>query len=156
MVVSRDRADVVDGAGDNQAPERAILDPVILDADAIFAAIGEIPYEWRIDSDALAWGPNVHTVLAQLDPAALASGRTYAQLIDSQGGRSRSDAVMRSGLCDAGAGVPYLVQYALRASAGAQEPIWIEDSGRWFAGPDGNPSHAYGVVRVINERHERE
>jgi len=156
MVVNRDRANVVDGAGDNQVPDRPIPDPIILDPDAIFAAIGEIPYEWRLDSDALAWGPNVHTVLAPLETAALASGRAYAQLIDSQGGRSRSDAVMRSGLRDAGAGVPYLVQYALRASAGAQEPIWIEDSGRWFAGPDGKPLHAYGVVRVINERHERE
>jgi diguanylate cyclase (GGDEF)-like protein len=175
MVVSRDRANVVDGAGDNQAPYRAqgptshsadagaaaiidpaILDPTILDPHAIFAAIGEIPYAWRIDSDALAWGPNVHSVLAPLDPAALASGKSYAQLIDPQSASSRSDAVTRSGLRDEGAGVPYLVQYALRPSATAQEVIWIEDSGRWFAGPDGKPVHAYGVVRVINERHERE
>jgi diguanylate cyclase (GGDEF)-like protein len=153
MAVSRDPGN---DAGDHQAPDPASPDPIILDPDAIFAAIGEIPYEWRIDSDALAWGPNVRTVLAPPDPAALASGRTYAQLIDAQGGRSRSDAVLRSGLRDEGAGVPYLVQYALRVSAAAQQVIWIEDSGRWFAGPDGKPSRAYGVVRVINERHERE
>jgi diguanylate cyclase (GGDEF)-like protein len=156
MAVSRDRPNVVDDAGAGQASGRADPDPIILDPDAIFAAIGEIPYEWRIDSDALAWGPNMRTVLAPLDPAALASGRTYAQLIDAQGGSSRSDTVMRSGLRDEGAGVPYLVQYALRAAAGAQQVIWIEDSGRWFAGADGKPARAYGVVRVINERHERE
>jgi diguanylate cyclase (GGDEF)-like protein len=175
MVVSRDRVSVGDGTGDNQAPHRAqgptshpsdagaaamldpaILDPTVLDPHAIFAAIGEIPYAWRIDSDALAWGPNVHRVLAPLDPAALASGKSYAQLIDPQSASSRSDAVTRSGLRDEGAGVPYLVQYALRASAAAQEVIWVEDSGRWFAGPDGKPMHACGVVRVINERHERE
>jgi diguanylate cyclase (GGDEF)-like protein len=156
MAVSRDRPNVVDDAGAGQASGRADPDPIILDPDAIFAAIGEIPYEWRIDSDALAWGPNVRTVLAPLDPAALASGETYAQLIDAQGGFSRSDAVMRSGLRDEGVGVPYVVQYALRAAAGAQQVIWIEDSGRWFAGADGKPARAYGVVRVINERHERE
>jgi diguanylate cyclase (GGDEF)-like protein len=174
MVVSRDRVSVVDGTGDNQAPHRAqgptshpsdagaavmldpaVLDPTILDPHAIFAAIGEIPYAWRIDSDALAWGPNVHRVLAPLDPAVLASGKSYAQLIDPQSASSRFDAVTRSGLRDEGGGVPYLVQYALRASAAA-EVIWVEDSGRWFAGPDGKPVHACGVVRVINERHERE
>jgi diguanylate cyclase (GGDEF)-like protein len=175
MVVSRDRVSVVDGTGDNLAPhgaqgptshpsdagaaamlDPAIVDSTILDPHAIFAAIGEIPYAWRIESDALEWGPNVHRVLVSLDPAALASGKSYAQLIDPQSASSRSDAVTRSGLRDEGAGVPYLVQYALRASAAAQEVIWVEDSGRWFAGPDGKPVHAYGVVRVINERHERE
>jgi diguanylate cyclase (GGDEF)-like protein len=160
-VNSRDQANI-DGAGDHRPPDRApapaqhAAPATVLEPHAIFAAIGEIPYEWRIDSDALAWGPNVHTVLPALDPVALASGRYYAQLIDAQGGLSRSDAVMRSGLRDTGAGVPYQVQYGLRAAAVAPEVIWIEDSGRWFAGPDGKPLRAYGVVRVINERHERE
>jgi diguanylate cyclase (GGDEF)-like protein len=160
---SRNQADIVDSAGHDQAPDRAptparhaALAAASLDSHAIFAAIGEIPYEWRIDSDALAWGPNVHTVLAPLDAAVLTNGRSYAQLTDQQGGQSRSDAVMRSGLSDTGAGVPYQVQYGLRVAAGAPEVIWIEDSGRWFAGPDGKPLRAYGVVRVINERHERE
>jgi diguanylate cyclase (GGDEF)-like protein len=171
MVVSRDWAKVVDGAGDDQAPKRAqepalgagaaavesaILDPIVLDHDAIFAAIGEVPYEWRITSDALSWGPNVHAVLAAVDPAALTSGKSFAGLIDPQSGPSRSDTVMRCGLRDEGAGIPYLVQYALRAPAADREVIWIEDSGRWFAGPDGKPLRAHGVVRVINERHERE
>ena len=33
---------------------------------------------------------------------------------------------------------------------------WVEDIGRWFAGADGRPLRAHGVLRVINERHERE
>jgi diguanylate cyclase (GGDEF)-like protein len=173
MVVSRHRANVVHGGGDDRALDHAqglvshpsdagaaaILEPadsIVLDPDAIFAAVGEIPYAWRIDSDALVWGPNAPTVLGPFDPAALASGRSYARLIDPQSGPSRSDAVMRSGLRDAGAGIPYLLQYALRTSAAAQEVVWLEDSGRWFGGPDGKPVHAYGVVRVINERRERE
>ena len=36
------------------------------------------------------------------------------------------------------------------------EKIWLEDTGRWFAGPDGKPVRAHGIVRAINERHERE
>ncbi len=36
------------------------------------------------------------------------------------------------------------------------DKLWIEDNGRWFAGPDGKPARAHGVVRLIGERHERE
>ena len=34
--------------------------------------------------------------------------------------------------------------------------LWVEDTGRWFAGRDGKPLRAHGVVRVINERYEHE
>jgi diguanylate cyclase (GGDEF)-like protein len=120
----------------------------VLDPGQILASVGEVPYEWRIDSDALVWGPNVGAVLAVADTAALASGRGYSQLVDQGSGPSRYDAVMRAAKADDGAGVPYQVQYALR-SAG-EHRTWIEDTGRWFAGPDGKPSRAHGIVRVID------
>ncbi len=164
MVISRDRTNIGGGAGIDQtsarpqapSPQAPGAELISLDPDAIFAAIGEVPYEWRIASDALAWGPNVREVLGPLDPAVLASGKSYAQLIDPQSGTSRFDAVMRAGRRDEGAGVPYLAQYALQTAASAPGVIWIEDSGRWFAGPDGKPERACGAVRVITERHERE
>ena len=43
-------------------------------------------------------------------------------------------------------GVPYQVQYAFKR--GDDENIWLEDTGRWFAGPDGKPLRAHGIVRV--------
>jgi diguanylate cyclase (GGDEF)-like protein len=125
-----------------------------LDPHAIFASIGEVPYAWQLASDRLLWGPNVTGVLPVTDPAALASGRGYVQLIDPRSGQSRYDAVMRAAAADEGAGVPYQIQYALRLAKG--EIVWVEDTGRWFAGGDGAPAYAHGVVRVINERHERE
>jgi diguanylate cyclase (GGDEF)-like protein len=126
----------------------------MLDPTAIFASVGEVPYAWRIDTDALVWGRNVSEVLPIGDPAAIASGRGFAQLIDPQGAQSRADVVMRPAHRDEGSGVPYQVQYALRLPGGSGV-LWIEDSGRWFAGPE-KPLRAHGVVRVINERHERE
>jgi diguanylate cyclase (GGDEF)-like protein len=42
----------------------------------------------------------------------------------------------------------------LRRDSG--EKIWLEDTGCWFAGADGKPLRALGVVRAITERHERE
>jgi hypothetical protein len=34
--------------------------------------------------------------------------------------------------------------------------IWIEETGCWFAGTDGRPARAQGIVRVDNERHARD
>ena len=34
--------------------------------------------------------------------------------------------------------------------------IWIEETGCWFAGPDGKPERAQGIVRINNERHARD
>ena len=62
---------------------------------------------------------------------------------------------MRSSERDPGAGVCYQVQYALRPP-GRELTLWVEDTGRWFAGSDGKPVRAHGVVRVINDRHEHE
>src|SRR4051795_5166775 len=52
-------------------------------------------------------------------------------------------------------GVAYRIEYGVRASMSAPV-IWIEETGCWFAGPDGRPARAQGIVRVDNERHARD
>jgi diguanylate cyclase (GGDEF)-like protein len=127
-----------------------------LDVAAILASIGEVPYEWQIDTDALIWGASVKEVLLIDRPDTIATGRSYAQLLGPEHGESRFEAVMRSRQRDEGTGVAYQVQYALRSTAKPATTLWIEDHGRWFAGPGGRPARAHGVVRVINERHALE
>ena len=124
------------------------------DAAAILQSIGEAAYEWRLDSDALTWTPNAGAVLG-VDIATVANGRAFAQRVDADEGLSRIDAIERSGAADAGHGVPYQTQYAFHRN-GPADKVWLEDCGRWFAGPDGKPHRAHGIVRVIDERHERE
>nr|WP_068032469.1 bifunctional diguanylate cyclase/phosphodiesterase [Rhodoplanes sp. Z2-YC6860] len=119
------------------------------------ASIGEAPYEWTIESDVLAWGANATDVLNVGSLAAISSGRNYAKLLASDTAASRFDAVMKSQQRDGGSGVPYQLQYVLQP-AGSDKSLWIEDIGRWFAGADGKPARAHGVVRVINERHAQE
>ena len=119
------------------------------------ASIGEAPYEWTIETDVLAWGANATEVLMVGSLAAIASGRNYAKLLASDTAASRFDAVMKSQQRDSGTGVPYQLQYALQPP-GSDKALWIEDIGRWFAGADGKPAKAHGVVRVINERHAQE
>ena len=126
-----------------------------LDPAAILTSVGEVPYAWTIATDALAWGANVHDVLKLRDRDAINSGRGYAKLLDAATAQGRFDAVMGSPHRDEGNGVPYQVQYSITPE-GFSTKLWIEDTGRWFAGADGKPARAHGVIHVINERHAQE
>ena len=136
-------------------PRRQPVD-LAFDPAAIMASIGEVPYDWSIDSDGLAWGPNATQVLTVGSLAAISSGRNYAKLLARDATTSRFDAVMKSTARDDGSGVSYQIQYALHPTGAEGKALWIEDIGRWFAGANGKPVRAHGVVRVINERHDQE
>ena len=127
-----------------------------LDPAQILASVGEALYRWDIESDALIWSANVGDVLLIRNPEAISSGRGYAQLLDADTAQARFDAVNRSEQRDDGRGVGYRIEYSVRPDPGAETKLWVEDTGRWFAGPNGKPAHAHGTVRIINERHERE
>jgi diguanylate cyclase (GGDEF)-like protein len=125
------------------------------DAAEILRSVGEATYEWRLDTDALVWSDNAAAMLGVGDSASIATGRAYAANVEAEGGQSRADAIAAEpASAPPDSGVPYQVQYAFKRAGG--EPVWVEDTGRWFAGPDGAPQRAHGVVRAINARHERE
>ena len=126
------------------------------DPHEIASSVGLVPYEWHLATDELVWGGNACAVLEVPDRSLIGSGRAFARLVDPKGGRSRVDAVLNAGVRDEGKGVPYEVQYALRPTPDSAPLHWIEDAGRWFAGPDGKPLRAHGVVRVIDTRREEE
>jgi diguanylate cyclase (GGDEF)-like protein len=142
-----------DNAGEGFAAARA---PAGLDAAEILASIGEALYRWDIESDALLWSANAGDVLLVRDLETIATGRAYAALLDADNVQARFDAVVKSEQRDEGRGVGYRIQYCIRPEPGAETRLWVEDTGRWFAGPDGKPAHAHGRVGVINERYERE
>ncbi len=127
--------------------------PAAPDTVAILNSVGEAAYEWRLDTDALSWSGNAAAVLGA-DATGIATGSGYAALVSADDGHSRRDAILQSGQKDSGEGVAYQVQYAFKRADG--EKSWIEDTGRWFAGPDGKPLRAHGLVRAIDARHESE
>jgi len=129
--------------------------PARLDAGEILASVGEALYAWDIASDRLSWSANAPGVLLVRDSAAIATASAYAQLLDDHA-QTRLDAVMRSDSRDQGDGVGYQIQYSVRPDPAAETRLWVEDTGRWFAGGDGKPARAQGTIRVINERHQRE
>jgi len=124
------------------------------DAAQILRSIGEVAYEWHIASDALWWSDNAAAMLLIGDSAAMASGSGFARFLDPDNAQARFDAVTKSGKQDDGHGVAYQIQYCIRPDPGTDTRLWVEDTGRWFAGADGQPVRAHGLVRVITERYE--
>jgi len=123
-----------------------------LDSTEILRSVGDVTYEWWLDTDALSWSDNAGAVLG-VEMTEIASGRAFARHVDAAGGATRTDVIWQATQRDSGRGIRYQVQYAFKRG---DEKIWLEDTGRWFAGSDGKPLRAHGVIRAIGERHERE
>jgi diguanylate cyclase (GGDEF)-like protein len=118
-------------------------------------AAGLAAYCWTLATDQLAWSPGAGRVL-EAAPDRIRSGRRYASLIDPASGDSRYRAVMAGG-ADTGEGVAFRTEYLLRpAGQSSPQSLWVEDSGRWFAGPDGHPARVFGTVRRIDERQRQQ
>lgn len=122
-------------------------------ANFVMNSIGECAYEWDIDSDQLNWSEGAEQLLCLESVDQVASSRSFNALMLPTAETSRNDAIMSSKEEDEGRGVAYRLQYALSAEAlNTASDIWVEDAGRWYAGSDGVPNRAHGVLRLINER----
>ncbi|GGH32364.1 GGDEF-domain containing protein [Alsobacter metallidurans] len=134
----------------SESPDTRVEDLVastIADLRAVLNSIGETLYTWNMQTDELTWGANAASVLRVDDPVALACGRGFARLVTPDSGQTRFEAVTRSGQRDDGHGAPFQTLYAIEQRDGA--PLWLQDTGRWFAGADGKPVRVHGVVRVV-------
>jgi diguanylate cyclase (GGDEF)-like protein len=128
--------------------------PPVPQAASILASLGQAAFVWDIAADTIAWSDNAPSVFTDVPAQALASGGEFAKLIEPT--RSiRSDALSQAAPPRSSEAVAYRIEYGVRASMSAPV-IWIEETGCWFAGPDGRPARAQGVVRVDNERHARD
>ncbi len=116
-----------------------------VDPRDVLSSIGEVVYSWDLASDELRWGPNVEEILAAVPRECLSKGLGFARLVEPGAGRSRYDAIMEASGADLGDGVPYRTRYALLVG---ERKMWVEDTGRWFAGIDGSAARARGVLRL--------
>jgi diguanylate cyclase (GGDEF)-like protein len=132
----------------------AIVTAAFPDTATILASLGQAAFAWDIASDAISWNDHVGAVFPDIPPALLSSGTEFAKLIEPKGS-IRADALGLSPPVHGGEGVSYRIEYGIRTSSAAPV-LWIEETGRWFAGPDGRPARAQGIVRVNNERHARD
>jgi diguanylate cyclase (GGDEF)-like protein len=130
------------------------VNSVVPKASTILASLGQAAFVWDIATDAIAWSDNTAAVFPDIPASALASGAAFAKLIEPAGS-IRSDALGHLPSARNGSGVPYRIEYGVRTATSAPL-LWIEETGVWFAGADGKPVRAQGIVRVNNERRARD
>ncbi|WP_395685726.1 EAL domain-containing protein [Aestuariivirga sp.] len=119
-------------------------------------AAGLAAYDWDIASDAISWSGNASAILG-CDSSEITSGRRFASRLDPDNLTNRYDAVMQASTVDAGNGVGFRIEYRfLPDGRKNRKSLWLEDQGRWHAGPDGRPTRVLGTLRRIDERHKRD
>jgi diguanylate cyclase (GGDEF)-like protein len=143
-------ARALDQPSQNEATVNQVLPP----ASSILASLGQAAFAWDLATDQLVWSEHVAAVLPDIPLQRLASGAEFSNLIEPS--RSvRSEALVPSPAAQSAEGAPYRIDYGVRANTSA--PVqWIEETGCWFAGADGKPVRAQGIIRVNNERHARD
>jgi diguanylate cyclase (GGDEF)-like protein len=120
----------------------------------ILTSLGQAAFVWDIAADAIAWSGNAASVFADIPLEALASASEFAKLIEPSR-TIRTEALSHAPPARSDEGVLYRIEYGVRAATSAPV-IWIEETGCWFAGPDGRPARAQGIVRINNERRARD
>jgi diguanylate cyclase (GGDEF)-like protein len=130
--------------------------PIAENIERAIKAASEAAYSWSLANDEITWSENTPDILG-CAVESVKSGKLFANLLDVDNMTSRYETIMNSQLRDEGQGVPYHIEYMFR-SDGRSNPkiVWVEDQGRWFAGPNGQPFEAYGTIRRIDERHRRD
>jgi diguanylate cyclase (GGDEF)-like protein len=130
--------------------------PIAENIERAIKAASEAAYSWSLVNDEITWSENTPDILG-CAVENVKSGKLFANLLDVDNMTSRYETIMNSQLRDEGQGVPYRIEYMFR-SDGRSNPkiVWVEDQGRWFAGPNGQPLEAYGTIRRIDERHRRD
>ncbi|MDC9700765.1 MAG: phosphodiesterase [Alphaproteobacteria bacterium] len=115
-------------------------------------------YDWNIGTDKMLWSPGASEILGVKTIDSLSLGRNYIALFDESNIRTLYDHILNHTRAPSvKSSVRYELTYALCPLGHDQKTrIWIEDSGRWFPGPNNKPAHACGLIRQVNARHERE
>ncbi len=120
----------------------------------ILTAVQETAYSWDLRSDCVEWASNAADVLGVRNIAQIATGSAYQFMIAPEHINRRRAAFNDAGPNSAAAPVPYHLQYRLMPGGRRSEAsVWLDEHGTWIAGPDGKPTTARGVVRVINEHY---
>ena len=126
--------------------------------ESVLNSIGELVYFWDLVTDRISWTGNLVKTLGVLGEVDLSTGIAFGDRLSPESIVSRYEAIVKSDRKDEGDGVPYQLVYALLQprELGGSGSVWVEDTGRWFGGPDGRPLRAQGVLRVVTERHNAE
>ena len=123
----------------------------------ILTSIGEAVYDWEIATDQLRWSDGGPALLQVQNHDAICSGTKIGRLFKKKYPNSIYNTIMNSTQVDTGDGVPYETEYPLMPNGrSGSKTLWLSDTGRWYAGKDGKPVRAHGLIRIVTDRHDRE
>ncbi|MDJ0613910.1 MAG: bifunctional diguanylate cyclase/phosphodiesterase [Rhizobiaceae bacterium] len=124
----------------------------------ILAELGQASYVWHIAEDRLDWSENFKSLIGFHEEVNLESARGFEALLSAQSQQTRFTQLQESIAQDShGDGGTYQCVYAVSAKViSGDEPVWVEDVGRWYPDENGKPSYARGIVRIVSERRKRE
>jgi diguanylate cyclase (GGDEF)-like protein len=132
-------------------------DACVSDTQSIQEAIGDVTYEWTISNDTLVMSPNAQNIFDFSDSAYQTTGKGFAACQDYGNEMSRYATVFDGEEVDQGRGVPFQIEYLIKPHGRDKElSIWVEDTGRWFAGTDGRPAKVIGIMRRSDTKHARD
>ena len=132
----------------------AILTPELPQTATILSSLGQAAFVWDLASDVIVWSDHVGAVFPDVPLPQLCNGTEFGKLIEPERG-VRSEAMRQVAPLHGVDGTPYRIEYGVPTHSAAPV-IWVEETGCWFAGPDGRPARAQGIVRINNERHARD
>ncbi len=128
-----------------------------LKARDILTSIGEVIYDWQASGDHLRWSSNVRDVFDADIASRMATGQAFADCVTPDTLATRYRAIFGSGRADDGSGVPFECIYCFAPDGlQSEKRLWLEESGRWFAGADGRAERIHGLMRIVDERQSRE
>lgn len=119
----------------------------------LLTAVGQAAYVWDIETDRLEWTDAAHEVLGLAATTPIDSASRFAALFDPDALTTRREAVFGASAPDHGHGVPFEVEYPL-TPGGRAKRLWVQDRGRWYAGPEGRPTRVVGVVSRLGAHYE--
>ncbi|MBL1421096.1 MAG: bifunctional diguanylate cyclase/phosphodiesterase [Alphaproteobacteria bacterium] len=122
----------------------------------IASSIGDICYYWDLVSGEISYSDNIGLIAEYIDIDKVATAEGFAAVMDVENVTNREQAVCHSLEKDFGDGVDYELAYRMSHSDNIRRGYWIEDKGKWFAGKDGQPESACGVMRIVNKRQDVE
>ena len=123
---------------------------------AILAALGRAAFVWDIRKRCHDLDRGSRVDLSGHRPGLACYRRRVCRALIEPSGSIRADILWpRQPPAALGEGVPYRIEYGVRASASAPM-LWIEESGCWFADADGKAVRVEGIVRLENERRARD
>ena len=127
------------------------------DLDEILKSVRETAYRLDFASDRMEFAENAASVLGTGDAAALGKGRAFALMVDPEHAGARYDGMTGGADAAPRSEVRYSLHYRfLPQGRRGKKALWVEDTGVCTIDAEGHPAIAQGVLRVIDDRRERE